>query len=158
MELPQRESERHPKRFFPPRRVFCQNAGRFPRPGVFSVKTRGVFLVPACFLLKRGAVFSTRCVFRQNASRFPRHEVFSAKMRGGLSAAVISRASLKLRRQYNDRILASVPLCQCAALIRLCFASSCKISKVLSIYRRDLPETFSAISSSQFSQVLVILP
>ena len=74
-------------------RVFCQNAPRFPRLGVFSRKTRGVFhatkhfprkrrgvlLVTACFHGKRGAFCSPRRVFRQNANRFPRHEAFSAK-------------------------------------------------------------------------------
>ena len=61
------------------RRIFRQNARRFPRLGVFSAKTRGVLLVTACFLLKRGTFCSPRCVFCQNANRFPRHEAFSAK-------------------------------------------------------------------------------
>ena len=67
--------------FCPSQRVFRQNAGRFLRLGVFSAKTRGVFLVSACFLPKRGTFSSSRRVFYQNAPHFARSGVFSAKTR-----------------------------------------------------------------------------
>ena len=54
----------------------------FSRPGAFFIKTRGVLLVPTCFLLKRAAFSSPRCVFAKNAGRFPRPGAFSAKTRG----------------------------------------------------------------------------
>ena len=101
-----------PMPFYSSKRVFCENAGRFPRlgafsaktrrvlliparfqqkhapsfahPGAFSAKTRGVLLVSACFPQKRGAFSSPRRVFHQNAPRFPCHDAFSAKTRNVL--------------------------------------------------------------------------
>ena len=79
-------SKREP--FSLPRRVFCQNARRFPRHGVFSVKTRGVLPVTACFLSKRAAFCLPWRIFAKNASRFARHEAFSAKTAESACGAV----------------------------------------------------------------------
>ena len=68
--------------FFLFRRIFTENAGRFPHPGVFSDETRAVLLVTAYFPQKRGAFSSTRRIFRQNVRRFACHGAFSAKTRG----------------------------------------------------------------------------
>ena len=70
-----------PMPFYSSKRVFCQNARRFPCPGAFSAKTRGVLLVSACFSSKRAAFSSPRCIFCQNARRFVRPEAFSTKTR-----------------------------------------------------------------------------
>ena len=108
--------------FFLFRRIFTENAGRFPHPGVFSDETRAVLLVTAYFPQKRGAFSSSRRVFCENAERFACFETFSAKTCGvfpvtvcflskraafsplrsifcetavgGISAAVISSASM----------------------------------------------------------------